>query len=418
MNISHNRLKIILGFFLSLIFSSSQAVIMITTYAGTGTGGFSGDQAAAVNAQLNAPSDLVVDANGNLYISDSNNHRIRKVDGFGNITTFAGNGTAAFVGDQYQAIKASFNEPVALALSPTSSGTNQLYIVDRKNSRIRQIDLTTNTITTIVGTGNRGYTGDGGLATDARLDWPTGIAVDNKGDIYISDSNNQVIRKVEVSSGLISTIAGNGQRPTPTAPSNGINIGDGGTALSASLNNPQGLAVDDVNNILYIADSGHSRIRKVDLDTGLISSLIGDSGINFSSGTTLANATVKQPWGLILAANGDLFFSDRGTSEVRAIHFETQTVFTIIDNTDLNGPQGISMDNSGALYVADRRNNRIRTTASSTTPLNTTTTTTIGNNTNNTNQFDVDSSTGGSMGWWFLIALTLLGLQRQHAARH
>jgi len=415
MNIFHNRTQIAIGFFLSLFFTSAHTAIIITTYAGTGTGGFFGDQAAATNAQLNAPTDVLSDDLGNLYISEQNNHRIRKVDANGNITTFAGNGTAAFVGDQYQTIKASFNEPVALALSPNG---DKLYVADKQNNRIRQIDLRTNIISTVVGSGVRGYTGDAGLAINARISLPQGLAVDNFGNIYISDSSNQVIRKVEISNGLISTVVGNGQRPTPTAPSNGINIGDGGAALSASLNNPQGLAIDDVNNLLYIADSGHSRIRKVDLDTGVISSLIGDSGINFSSGTTLANATVKQPWGLILAANGDLFFSDRGTSEVRAIHFETQTVFTIIDNTDLNGPQGISMDNSGALYVADRRNNRIRTTASSTTPLNTTTTTTIGNNTNNTNQFDVDSSTGGSMGWWFLIALTLLGLQRQHAARH
>jgi len=412
MKIFHNRVKIVIGFLLALLFNSSQAVIMITTYAGTGTGGFSGDQSAAINAQLNSPTDVLTDTLGNLYISEQNNHRIRKVDANGNITTFAGNGTAAFSGDQYQAIKASFDQPTSLALSPNG---DKLYIADKQNNRIRQIDLTTNIITTIVGSGVRGYTGDGGLATDARLSLPQGLAVDANGNVYISDSSNQVIRKVEISSGLISTIAGNGQRPTPTAPSNGSNIGDSGTATSASLDNPQGLAIDDSNNILYIADSNHSRIRKMDLNTGLISSLIGDSGINFSSGTTLANATVKQPWGLTLAANGDLFFSDRGSSEVRAIHFETQTVTTIIGSADLNGPQGIGMDNSGALYIADRRNNRIRTTANSTTPLNTATTNTTANPT--TNQLDVDSGTGGSMGWWLLIGLTLLGLQRNQRVK-
>jgi len=405
MNISHNKPIIIIGFFLSFVFCSSHAAV--TTYAGNGMGGFSGDQSAAINAQLNAPTDVLTDALGNLYISEQNNHRIRKVDANGNITTFSGNGTAAFAGDQSQAIRASFNEPVALALSPTSSGTNQLYIVDRKNSRIRQIDLTNNNITTIAGTGIRGYTGDGGLATDAQLDWPTGIAVDDNGNIYISDGNNQVVRKVEISSGLISTIAGNGQRPTPTAPSNGSNIGDGGAATSASLDNPQGLAIDDSKNILYIADSGHSRIRKVDLNTGLISSLIGDNGIGFSSGTTLASATVKQPWGLTLAANGDLFFSDRGSSEIRTIHFETEKVNTVVQSSDLNRPEGISIDANNTLYIADRLNHRIRSMHNSTTliappPINI--------------QTDVDSSTGGALGEGLIFALALLGLARRQQA--
>jgi len=413
MKISHNRAKILIGFFLSLIFNSSQAMIMITTYAGTGTGGFSGDMAAAVNAQLNAPTDVLADSLGNLYISEQNNHRIRKIDANGNITTFAGNGTAAFANDQYQAIRASFDQPVALALSPNG---DKLYIADKQNNRIRQIDLTNNNITTIAGSGvgnlSRGYSGDGGSATDAQLSLPQGLAVDNFGNIYISDSSNQVIRKVEISSGFISTIAGNGQRPTPTAPSNGSNIGDGGAATSASLDNPQGLAIDDSKNILYIADSNHSRIRKVDLNTGLISSLIGDNGIGFSSGTTLASATVKQPWGLALTTNGDLLFSDRSSREVRRINFETQTVAVIISNTDLNSPQGITIDDNGALYVADRRYNRIRTTSSAT-PLNSNTNNTVGS-TNNTNQPDIDSGTGGSMGWWFLLSLALLKFRRKH----
>ncbi|MDQ7016665.1 MAG: SMP-30/gluconolactonase/LRE family protein [Gammaproteobacteria bacterium] len=410
MSISHHKVKIAIGFLLSLMFSNSQAVIMITTYAGTGTGGFSGDQAAAANAQLNAPTDILTDTLGNLYISEQNNNRIRKVDANGNITTFAGDGTAAFGGDQYQAIKASFDRPVALALSPNG---DTLYIADKQNNRIRQIDLMTNIITTIAGSGVRGYTGDGGLAINARLSLPQGLTVDINGNIYISDSSNQVIRKVEVSSGLISTIAGNGQTPLTNPPLNGADIGDGGGAISASLNNPQGLAIDNANNTLYIADSSHSRIRKVDLSSGLISSIIGDNGIGFSSGTRLAAATVKQPWGLVLAKNGDLFFSDRSASDVRAIHFETQTVTTIISNADLNGPQGLNIDDNDALYVADRRNNRIRTTANSNTPLNTVTTNNAaGNTTNPNNQSDVDSGTGGSMGGWFLLSLALLRLYR------
>jgi len=396
MKISFNWLKIIPILFLNLMFNGSQAATV--TYAGTGTGGFSGDHSAAINAQLNAPSDLVIDANGNLYISDSKNQRIRKVDRFGNITTFAGNGTANFSGDQDTAIKASFNQPAALALNPNG---DKLYIADKQNNRIRQIDLNNSSITTIAGNGIRGYSGDGGLATDAQLSLPQGLAVDYLGNIYISDSSNQVIRKVEVSNGFISTVVGNGQRPI----TNSTDIGDGGLAINANLNNPQGLAIDNVNDILYIADSKHSCIRKVNLNSGVINNVISNNGIGVSSGNALATVTISQPWGLTLANNGYLYFSDRATSEVHAINFETQEVHSIVKNSDLNKPEGITIDHNNTLYIADRLNDRIRSMNNSTTiiappPLNPLS--------------DIDSGTGGSMGWWFLLSLALLKFRRKH----
>jgi len=218
---------------------------VITTVAGNGTVGFSGDNGPAASAQLNSsPQSLSVgvDSTGNLYIADSGNNRIRKVSN-GVITTVAGNGTFGFSGDNGPATNAQLNNPLSVAVD--SAGN--LYIADQGNGRIRKVS--NGVITTVAGNGTFGFTGDNGPAISAELSDPRGVAVDSAGNLYIADSGNSRIRKV--SNGMITTVAGNG-----TA---GLN-GDNGPATNAQLSTPRGIAVDSAGTV-YIAEVNNNRLR-------------------------------------------------------------------------------------------------------------------------------------------------------------
>ncbi len=205
----------------------------ISTVAGTGNSGFSGDGGPATSAQLQAPRGIVADSSGNLFIADSGNSRIRKVDTSGNVSTVAGTGTS---------------DPRGVAVD--SSGN--LFIADSGNSRIRKVDTSGN-VSTVAGTATGGFSGDGGPATNAQLGGPWGVVVDSSGNLFIADTFNERIRKVDTS-GNISTVAGTGTHEYG---------GDGGPATSAQLSFPSGVAVDSSGN-LFIADSSNHRIRKVE----------------------------------------------------------------------------------------------------------------------------------------------------------
>ena len=230
---------------------------MISTVAGSGTAGFSGDGGAATAALLNTPSGVALDGAGNLYISDGLNHRIRKVDSSGNISTVAGTGTQGYGGDGGAATAALLNTPADVALD----GAGNLYIVDNNNHRIRKVDSAGN-ISTVAGTGTAGFSGDGGAAMAALLNHPVGVALDALGNLYIADQLNHRIRKIAtvpgfsagiLSTGVITTVAGDGAQGYG---------GDGGAAVAAQLNLPVGVALDGAGN-LYIADRSNNRIRKV-----------------------------------------------------------------------------------------------------------------------------------------------------------
>ncbi|MBI4459000.1 MAG: hypothetical protein HY648_02940 [Acidobacteria bacterium] len=280
----------------------------IATFVGSGAAAFGGDGGAAVNAQLNQPEDVAMDASGTLYIADSQNQRIRKVTPDGTISTFAGTGIPGYNGDSMAATDARLNRPTSIAIDASGN----LYIADASNHRVRRI--TNGIITTIAGNGIQGYTGDGGAAAGATLRFPLGVAVDAAGNVYIADAGNHVIRKVTVPSNIISTVVGNG---VGAGTDKGSFSGNGGFATSAGLNTPNDVTLDVAGNI-YIADTANYRIRKV--SGGIISTLAGTGSDGFSGDGGLAvNATLNLPWGVSLDASGNLSIGDMLNNRIRRI---------------------------------------------------------------------------------------------------
>lgn len=275
---------------------------VITTVAGTGQEGFSGDGGAATAAQLSFPRDVAVDAQGNLYIADTGNCRIRKVAPAGTISTLAGTGTPDFSGDGGPAAAAALSYPSGLA---TDSAGN-LYVADSWNYRVREI-TGDGKIQTVAGNGSYGPFGDGGQAAAASLGLIQSLAVDAQGNLYLSDSYNHCVRKV-TRAGVISTVVGGGFGPAV----------DGGAAQTANLRFPKGITTDSQGS-LFVADSLNHRIRKVS-SGGVISTVAGNGKPGFSGDNGAATAAqLNSPYGLGADASGALFFSDLWNYRVRSV---------------------------------------------------------------------------------------------------
>src|SRR6266480_1561147 len=339
---------------------------IVTTVAGNGVFGFAGDGGAATNASLSGPAGVAVDASGNLYIADYSNHRIRKVDAAsGIITTVAGNGSLSFAGDGGAAASASVSGPAGVAVDADGN----LYIANYSTHRIRKVDAATGIITTVAGNGNPSFAGEGGAATSAGVYVPTGVALDVSGNLYIADYGNQRIRKVDAASGIITTVAGNGSSAF---------AGDGSAATSASLNSPAGVALDASGN-LYIADPNNNRIRKVAAATGIITTVAG-GGSSLGDGGAATSASLYDPTALTLDASGNLYIADQNNHRIRKVDAATGIITTVAGNgspafagdggaatsASLNYPDRVALDASGNLYIADQRNNRIRRVAAAT----------------------------------------------------
>ena len=326
----------------------------ITTVAGDGTRGYGGDGGPAVAAQLDRPQGVALDGAGNLYIADYGNHRIRKVDAAGAITTVAGDGTRGFGGDGGPAVAARLYLPTGVALD----GAGNLYIAERGNSRIRKVDAA-GVITTVAGDETIGYGGDGGPATAAQLYYPDGVAVDGAGNLYIADRVNDRIRKVDAA-GVISTVAGSG--------TNGFS-GDGGAAVAAQLNFPSGVALDGAGN-LYIADTFNNRIRKVDA-AGVISTVAGTGrgGYGGDGGPATA-AQLGGPEGVAVDGAGNLYIADSDNHRIRKVD-AGGVISTVAGREEIGdggaatgaqlyAPGGVAVDGYDNLYIADVDHNRIR----------------------------------------------------------
>ena len=333
----------VIGVFIGILFAASalSQQYTITTIAGTaGTTGFAGDGGSALGAQLKFPTGIVIDKSGNIYIADGLNNRVRKVSG-GVITTVAGNGTAGYTGDKGQAASAELNNPIGLALD--SSGN--LYIADSANNVIRMV-TSSGIITTFAGNNTAGYSGDKALATGAQLFNPVGVAADAAGNVYIADTGNNVIRQVyngnivtyaegftqpdavaadssgniyvadtqgrrivKYSNGVYTTIAGNGY---------GQFSGDNGPGPNAALYDPMGLAVDSSGNV-YIADTFNCRIRKL-TPAGIITTIAGNGALFFSGdGGPATQAALHFPHGVAVDSTGNVYIADTVNAVVREL---------------------------------------------------------------------------------------------------
>ena len=331
---------------------------MMTRYAGSGESGFSGDGGPAIKANFKTPAGLAFDPEGNLYIADRENHRVRKIDTSGNISTFAGIGEAGFSGDDAPAVKARLNLPSGVV----ADGKGNLFISDRSNDRIRVVDKK-GVIRTYAGTGVAGFQGDAGPALKAQLDKPFGIALDEAENLYIADRNNNRVRKVSPE-GIITTVAGDGGF---------FFMGDNGPAYRASVAAPTGVAVDKKGN-LYIADRNNNRIRLVD-KLGMIRTVAGTGQQDYNGDSEVARETnLYLPFGLTVDSNDNLLVIDRSHYRIRRIEPKSGKVETVAGNglklfagdggpatgATLSFPHGMFVDKNDNLIFSDKGHYRIR----------------------------------------------------------
>ncbi|MEX5712122.1 protein kinase [Parafrankia sp. FMc6] len=325
----------------------------VVTVAGTGEAAFSGDGGPAGSAALNGPFGMVADWAGNIYVADFDNNRVRRITADGTITTIAGTGEAGFSGDGGPATRAQLRQPAAVALD--SAGN--ILIADTFNQRIRRVDPA-GIITTVAGGDDRGPGGDGGPATEASLWYPGGVVADPTGNIYIADSGNNRIRRVGTD-GIIQTVAGGDGEGA---------FGDGGPAVDALLTFPISVAMDRPGR-LYIADSGNNRIRRIGLD-GVIETVAGTGLPGYSGdGGPATRATLRSPRGVAVDARGAIFITDRTNRRIRRV--DPSGIITTVAGTahpgrdesvdpDEMSPDGpVALDPTGDVFVADRRHNRV-----------------------------------------------------------
>jgi trimeric autotransporter adhesin len=334
----------------------------LTIVAGNGFAGYSGDGGPATQAELNGPQGVSIDGSGNIFIADTDNNRIREVvAATGIIQTVAGNGKAGYSGDGGKATQAELNGPSTVSVDRSGS----IVITDADNYRIREVVAATGAIQTVAGNGTRGYSGDGGKATQAELDFPNAACVDDSGNIFISEPVNPRIREVVAATGIIQTVAGNGMSG---------DSGDGGPATQAELADPRGVSVDNSGN-LFIADWDSGRIREVVTAAGTIQTVAGNGKAGYSGdGGPATQAELDGPQGVSIDGSGNIFIADTVNSVVREVVAAGGIIKTVAGNgrlnysgdgspatqAELNGPQGAFIDGSGNIFIADSGDDVIR----------------------------------------------------------
>ncbi len=337
----------------------------ISAAVGTGAKGYTGDGGPATAAKLDNPFDVAFDKAGNLYLSDTNNHVVRKVDAkTGIISTVAGSGKKGSAGDGGPATKAEMNEPYGIELDADGN----LYIVDRLNYSIRVVDAKTGTIRTLAGTGKSGKSGDGIPASTAALGEPNGLCLDGSGKLFIADVKDQRVRAVDLKTGTISTICGtSGKKAT---------AGDGGRSEQATLNGPRAVAMGRDGSLLIVEREGNC-VRRLDFTKGAIDRVAGTGKKGFTGdGGPVKDATFDGPKEIDVDKDGNLYVVDTENEAIRRIDAKTGIVTTVAGKgktktpglgdggpataATLGRPHGVAIGPDGAIYIGDTLSHRIR----------------------------------------------------------
>ena len=334
----------------------------VKTLAGTGAAGFSGDGGPAAAAQLNNPFGIARGPDGALYVCDMSNHRVRRVGSDGVITTVAGSGRAGYAGDGGPATAADLNEPYEVRFGPRGD----MYFVEMMNHVVRKVDRATGVISTVAGNGKPGFSGDGGPATSAQLNQPHAIQLDRKGEyLYVCDISNHRIRRVDLSTGVVTTFAGDGtQRPTPD-----------GARVDASLplNGPRALDFDAAGDLWLALREGNA-VYRIDMKAGTIHHAAGTGKQGFNgNGGPPKEATLSGPKGVAVGPDGNVYLADTESHSVRMIDLKAGTLELVAgtgqpgDGPDGDAlhcrfarPHGVFVDADGTVLVGDSENHRVR----------------------------------------------------------
>jgi streptogramin lyase len=354
--------------FVLLIFFVVGDAAAMDTFAGTGKKGHTGDGGLASKATLSEPFHCELDGKGNLYIAESSNHCIRKVNLKTNIiTTVAGTGKKGYSGDGGKATDATFNEPYAVVVDKEDN----LFIVDRLNAVVRKVDGKTGVITTVAGNGKKDYAGDGGPATKASMREPNDCILDGKGGLLIADVADWRIRRLDLSTGMISTFAGTGKtKMTLKTKIDRQKCGDGGPADKAIVVGARAVCVDGAGNT-YICEREGSAVRKVDVK-GIITTIAGTGAWGYKGDKADAkNAIFQGPKGIRCDAEGNIFVVDCENHCIRKIDGKSNLVTTVAGGqkgtkdgrateAGMDRPHGCIIDRYGTIYIADSNNHRVR----------------------------------------------------------
>ena len=347
--------------FLLTLFCVTSRGASVSTVAGTGTKGFSGDGGPAAQAQLDNPFAVARGPDGALYICDVDNQRIRRVTADGRISTFAGSGRRGYSGDGGLATSASLNEPYEMAWDRAGN----LFFVERLNHLVRRVDAKTGIITTVAGNGMAGFSGDGGLATRAQFNQPHSLAFDADGDLYICDVLNHRIRKIDMKSGRISTWSGTGEAKTAA---------DGSAIHGSALHGPRALAFAR-NGTCWLALREGNAVLELNPKSNMLKRVAGTgkSGFTGNGGPALA-AALSGPKCIRLAANGNVYLADTESHSIRFLDVRKGTIEVLLgdgrrgdgpDGEDplhcrLARPHGVFVDKDGSVFIGDSENHRVR----------------------------------------------------------
>ncbi len=356
----HFRSSLVALAFLLISNGSARADWSIETIAGTGKQGFSGDGGPATKAELDNPFGIVRGPDGAFYYCEYTGQRIRRIGKDGTITTIAGTGQVGFTGDGGPALEATFNKPHELRFDTFGD----LYIVDMVNHAVRKIDMKTGMITTIAGTGQPGYGGDGGPAVKAQFKQPHSIQFGPEGDLYICDIGNHVIRKIDMKTATISTFAGTGKAgDTP----------DGSPIAGTPLKGPRSLDFDREGN-LWLATREGNQVFKFELKAGKIHHIAGTGKGGFTGhGGPALEATLSGPKGISVDASGNVWLADCESHSIRMIDAKSGRIELIAgtgkkgDGADgdplkceMGRPHGVYADADGGIYIGDSEAHKIR----------------------------------------------------------